>query len=290
MLPALTETIRAKRGIDFYYYGNSGGFGRGGAGAVPEWRTFDHRPRFNNNYAGLRNRLAILSEAYAYLTFEDRVLSTLWFVEEIVAYSHDHAAELARVVEAADAPVVGHTLPTRATMARSDDMVTILMGEVDEERHPFTGAVILRRRDVRRPVRMWEYGTFEATDSEVVPARYLIPPELDDIAERLRAHGVAMTALASATSMDVEEFALDSVTTAPREFQGHAEQTLYGRWRATSREVPEGTLVVEASQPLGRLVFYLLEPRSDDGFADWGLLARALEGSGTYPILRVPPG
>ena len=26
------------------------------------WETFDHRPRFNNNYIGLRNRFALLSD------------------------------------------------------------------------------------------------------------------------------------------------------------------------------------------------------------------------------------
>ena len=48
--------------------------------------------------------------------------------------------------------------------------------------------------------------------------------------------------------------------------------------------------MVEVDQPLGRLVFYLLEPRADDGFANWGLLDDALEGSEVYPIVRVPAG
>ena len=47
--------------------------------------TFDHRPRFGNNYAGLRNRIAILSEAYSYLDFKGRVEVTEDFVEEIGA-------------------------------------------------------------------------------------------------------------------------------------------------------------------------------------------------------------
>ena len=46
------------------------------------WRSFDSRPRFNNNYIGLRNRVAILSEAYAYATFEDRIKATSRFVDE----------------------------------------------------------------------------------------------------------------------------------------------------------------------------------------------------------------
>ena len=51
------------------------------------WRTFDHRPRFGNNYCGLRNRLTILSEAYSYLDFKGRVAVTEAFVEEIFKYS-----------------------------------------------------------------------------------------------------------------------------------------------------------------------------------------------------------
>ena len=40
-------------------------------------------------------------------------------------------------------------------------------------------------------------------------------------------------------------------------------------------------------QPLGRLLFTLLEPRSDDGVVNWNMLdAQAGVGS-VYPILRV---
>src|SRR5687768_16910985 len=66
-LPWVTRTIKTKYNWDYYYYGNPGG-GRGRAGEpAPEraWRSFDSRPRFNNNYIGLRNRIAILSEAFA---------------------------------------------------------------------------------------------------------------------------------------------------------------------------------------------------------------------------------
>ena len=50
------------------------------------WRTFDARPRFGTNYAGMRNRIAILSEAYSYLDFERRVAATEAFVEEIMRF------------------------------------------------------------------------------------------------------------------------------------------------------------------------------------------------------------
>ncbi|MDT8368256.1 MAG: M14 family metallopeptidase [Longimicrobiales bacterium] len=278
--PAITERIREADGWEFYYYGNAGR--RNGELA---WSTFDHRPRFNNNYLGLRNRVAILSEAYAYLTYEDRVRATYRFVEEILDWARDDAAAIREVVAAADAPVVGRTLPTRAVPEPSDSLVEILMGDVVEEPHPYTGATILRRVDVVTPTPMREYGSFMASDSEVVPAVYQIPPDAEVILDRLRAHGIEMTALTEPRTVEGEVFVLDGLEIAERPFQGHREHTLSGVWRPSTLELPAGTREVRVDQPLGRLAFYLLEPRSDDGLATWGLIP-GLEVGERYPVTR----
>ena len=118
--PYVTKDMKAKHGWDSFYYGNAStpGGGRGGRGvgavcrrrarcdapppppppqpAAPagprEWRTFEHVPRFHNNYVGLRNRFALLSEAYAYATFEDRIKATNYFMEEALDFAHQNAA------------------------------------------------------------------------------------------------------------------------------------------------------------------------------------------------------
>ena len=276
-LPEVTDRIRQKHGWDYYYYGNA-------SPRRPGWYTFDHRPRFNNNYIGLRNRMAILSEAYAYDTFEDRVMGTLWFVEEILDFAQEHAGRIRSIVEAADASVVGQELATRATFEQSEEEVTILMGEVAEERHPQTGEIILRRQEVSTPVSMYEFGTFSPTAVETVPAMYYVLPEAGDAIVRLRAHGIE-TSSAPMGTVRVERFVMDSTSVAPRAFQGRNERVLFGSWRAASVELPPGTVAVRVDQPLGRLAFTLLEPRSDDGFANWALLDEQIE-AGEYPILR----
>ena len=40
------------------------------------------------------------------------------------------------------------------------------------------------------------------------------------------------------------------------------------------------------NQPLSRLAFYLLEPRSNDGLLNWNFLDDALKEAKVYPILR----
>jgi hypothetical protein len=145
---------------------------------------------------------------------------------------------------------------------------------------------MLRRLDVRRAERMWEFGTFRPTATERVPRAYLVPPDLVDVIDRLGRHGVQSSPLAAERSLPVETFRIDSAAVAEREFQGHRERTLHGQWEASAETVPAGTVVVPVDQPLGRLVFYLLEPYSDDGFANWALLDRQLENVTSYPIMR----
>jgi hypothetical protein len=284
-LPAVTRAIKRRDGWDFYSYGNFPGPRE--KGVERGWYSFDARPRFNNNYVGLRNRIAILSEAYSYATFEERIRATYRFLEEILTYARGHAATVRRVVAAADAAdVTGWTLALHEDFQRSTDSVAILVGEVAEDRHPYTGERMLRRLEVRRPERMPEFQTFRPTETAVAPAFYYVPPGLTKVIALLEAHGVRLERLPRAETRSLERFAIDSQATAANEFQGHHERTLYGRWEAADVTLPESTVVVTVRQPLGRLTFTLLEPRSDDGVVDWNVLDDVLPGAKSYPILR----
>ncbi|MCE2454802.1 MAG: M14 family metallopeptidase [Gemmatimonadetes bacterium] len=285
LLPHVTDEIRAKHGWEFYHYGNASN--RGGERG---WYTFDHRPRFNNNYIGLRNRIAILSEAYSYASFEDRVTATLYFVEEILDYVHENAAEVRRIVADADESLTaGDSLALRAAHRRSETPVDILMGATVEETHPLTGRPLLLRADTTYVEPMHEYVSFAPALMERVPEAYLIPAELEDVLVRLEAHGVVLEP-AGSVELEAETFRIDSVSTTERAFQGRNEQTLFGSYRATTLTPAHGDMTARTDQPLGRLLFGLLEPRSDDGFANWGFLADRLEAGGAYPVARVPGG
>ena len=288
--PAITNAVRTKYGWEYAYYGNSAG-GRGGRGATTvtgerRWETFDHRPRFNNNYIGLRNRFALLSEAYAYLTFRDRIVATSRFVDEALTFARANADRLQKAAAAADARrLIGLKLPLRAEL-QNTGTIEVLLGEVAEEKHPVDGHIMNLRKDVRKPEKMADYLTFAGTEPERVPSAYFVPAGLADALDRLRAHGVRMTPVAATATLPVEEFRIDSSTTAATPFQNHTERTLTGAWIPAQREIPAGTLRVDLTQPLARLAFYLIEPRSDDGLVDWNLLDEALEDAKTYPIVR----
>ncbi len=134
---------------------------------------------------------------------------------------------------------------------------------------------------------MPEYGTFKATETERVPSAYYVPAELTKAVDNLRAHGVADDA--AQDRADRPDRAVHDPDEQPRgrAFEGHNERTLTGTWGAAERELPAGTLRIDMKQPLARLAFYLIEPRSDDGLVDWNLLDEALgESVPAYPIVR----
>ena len=284
--PWLTQSIRTKYGWDYFYYGNVEG--TRDAGAVRAWRSFDHRPRFNNSYVGLRNRFALLSEAFAYATFADRITATNRFIEENLDFISKNASNIRRIVTDADRRrTIGQRLSLRARMVKAPELIEVLMGEVAQEKHPVDGHIMDVRKDVKTPEKMEDYGTFEATETERVPTVYFIPPGHKEALDLLVAHGILVQPLRNSVSADVEEFQIDTNTQAANPFQNHRERTLTGKWVAAQHTLPAGTMTVRMDQPLARLAFYLLEPRSDDGLVDWNFLDSALgPDAKVYPIFR----
>lgn len=285
ILPEVTRTLKQKYDWDYFYYGN---LPWRGSDVERGWYTFGHQPRYLTNYVGLRNRIGILSEAYSYSTFEERIVATLRFVEETVDYAYRNASLIEGIVKRADeAEIIGGELAVAATLERSAQPVEILMGDVVQERNPYSGEPMLRRLDVRRPEMMPEFGSFRPSETERVPVAYLLPGEQLGALNVLNDHGVSWQTLERAEPRVVQRFVIDSTRVAGREYQGHAQRTLFGHYEEVELTVAAGTALVPLAQPLGRLVFSLLEPRSDDGLANWNYFDEALEDTQYYPVLRL---
>lgn len=262
------------------------------------WRTFDHRPRYGNNYAGLRNRIAILSEAYSYLDFKGRVEVTEDFVEEIWKSAAAHAKQIMTLTAQADRaltavkakPVeLGVDIEIRALPER----VEIMVGDVTKVPNPRSGREMLAMAPVATPVLMKDYGVFAATRTLPMPRGWLIPkamaesPGFAGVLDRLRWHGIRIREIVNDLQVPVERFSISEMSKAPKPFQGHQEARLRGSFDRAQLTVSAGSLFIPAMQPLARLAFYLLEPESDDGLVTWNIIEDGLESGKTYPIYRV---
>jgi hypothetical protein len=308
LLPEVSKSLRAKHKYRTYFYGNFVEERNpqnelpGNAETDPKaWATFDHRPRFGNNYVGLRNRIAILSEAYSYLDFRARVDVTDKFVRAILDYVASHAGEVLQVTRDADrkSSETGTTSGNeegygmRFELKPSGKPVEILVGSVTRTVDTRTNRPRLQATDEARPVKMTEYAEFRATRRVQPPAAYIIKPDHRKIINLLLNHGITVEALEGDENFNVEMYTVKELTKQQRAFQGHQEARLTVASSEKQEAFPKGSFIITMRQPMAALVFYLLEPESDDGIANWNYLDESLEPAikegkpPDYPVYRL---
>jgi hypothetical protein len=308
LLPVVRDQVERRQQFRTYYYGN---FATAESMDIEQtrfsdvekgtrvWRTFDHRPRFGTNYMGLRNHIAVLSESYSYLDFERRVKVTEAFVEEIMRFVAANGSKVRSLVAAVNGDSSGGATTGAAGVGFQlrpvRGPVKILVGAVETKINPRSGKPMTAMvESTATPTVMIDYGTFAATRVRQMPPAYVVRPSADglhqSIARLLKEHGIRVEELAAPARMSVDQFVIDQVRHAEQAFQGHHETSVTGRFDQRDVDVPAGSIVVRTSQPLGRLVFYLLEPESDDGLTTWNLLDGSLTPGGTHPILKAASG
>ena len=282
MLPEAGIALEKKDGYKAYWYGN---FDRSHA----RWTDFPATPRFGTTYFGLRNRIGILTEAYSYAPYKDRILATRDFVRGLLDYSATHKEEIKSALESAKRKTIAAGLDPRA-----DDLVPIRSAA-----RPFASKVsvagfVEEIRDGKRVAtdtpQDYECDLvqdFAPTLSVPRPFAYLIPPEETAALALLARHGLKTEALPADTDIDQEVYTVDKVERSGNNFDGGPTNDLSATAISTRRLMKAGTVVLRTAQPLGTLAVYLCEPAADDGLATWGLLGTALAAGKEFPIARV---
>ena len=272
LLPEVTTRLRARTGYDTFFYGN---FNE----ERTVWRTYSASPRFGGPYRGLRGQMSILSEAYSYASYEDRVLATREFVREILTFTAGHRDRIIALHDDARAatfaagvnPQPDDTVGIRHRVA-AFDAPAVIAGFVDSTRWPKDYPVV-------------HLGRFEATRSVGRPYAYLIEPGLGAVVENLHAHGIETEPFAGTAT--VETYTVRRVNRAEEPFQGHHLVALETDAALERRVFEPGSVLARTAQPLGTLLVYLLEPEADDGLAAWNFFDGRLGEGRRFPVARV---
>ena len=283
MLPAVDEAFEDATDYKAFWYGNF-------ADDHAKWTTYPDGPRYGTAYRGLRNRVSILSEAYSYATFEDRVLGTKAFCESVLRYSASNRDEIQKLVKAADRRAES------AGREPSEDDLIALRSEVKPFDEPVTVLGYEESRDedgqrVKGEPKDYEcelVNDFVATESVRRPYAYLFGSEHEWLARELQRHGVEVEVLREDVVIEVEAYRLGEIERAGRAFEGHElvrDVEVYptvGR-----RKIKAGAYVVRSAQALGTLAAYLVEPRSADGLVAWNFFDGVMSEGAEFPVIRV---
>jgi len=314
MLPEITKTIKAKHGSDWWYYG-----GVSGTGADRAWRSDADlaRPRYTSTLFGVRNILGLLSETYSYASFKTRIFETYWFLEETLGFVSRNADKVREVVATANKEsVIGQQLSVRQQLVKAPELKPIVFAPTVSVRNPYVADRPYRLRpdglgNAGVTTEMLPfYGTVEPTETSLAPRVWVIPSSVDaapaggargpggtptqrmiaSVIDRLEAHGIKYTLATKEVAFSGERYKIATNIVEAREYQGtHKARTITGAWEASEQTLPVGSIVIAMDQPLARLVFILMDPRSDDGFMWWNILDPILgqtPAPAYYPVLR----
>ncbi|MBX3322575.1 MAG: DPP IV N-terminal domain-containing protein [Phycisphaeraceae bacterium] len=284
MLPAVDKAFEEKTGYHAFYYGNF-------AEQHTKWTTYPAQPRYGEGYLGVRNRLAILSEAYSYAPFADRVKATYAFCDEILRFSAVNARPIRDLIRAADRRTIdAGRQPDGSSLVSLDnkpeafsDKVTVLgyierdeNGNRIESNEPFDYEVEL-------------INNFVSTLDVARPWAYTFPAEYEWLATLLGHHGIRVEVLREDIEVDIEAYSIDEHQKATRAFEGHhMVRTVSVSAAARSHRLMADSYIVRTSQKLGTLASILLEPQSTDGLVAWNFFDDALDSGSEFPVVRIP--
>ncbi|NIM59491.1 MAG: hypothetical protein GTO16_11205 [Candidatus Aminicenantes bacterium] len=295
MMPSISKNLREKYKVLSIPYGNFMDFNNPEKG----WRPSGPQPRYLTNYVGLRNRLAILNENYAYANYKTRVMGCYYFLLSILEYCSDNKDEIAQLIRSADRKTIQRGMrPSEDDMFAVEyelkplkDKITIRGWEMEVIPRE-SGWPLVKKKDKKKIYEVPHFSDYVPKRSVPFPYGYLIPAASPEITEKLLQHGLSVEKLIESVTLEVESFRIKEIKGASRLFQGHYLNSVKGEYFMEQKEFPEGSIFVATAQPLANVAAYLLEPESDDGLLVWNFFDRYLVSQWrrepqTYPIYRL---
>lgn len=297
MLPALQKAVLEKYDLHFDIYG---GYNLRQGWPPKNLYTYNHHPRYIVNQMGLRNRMGILSETFAHDRFDLRINSAHIFVNEILEFTNIHGLEIIEINDMAEHSTRENIKQNAGDFKNGVRFKMVPTGKPlrlrTYEYLPYSdddGNVnYARSGNIIYVDSVNNYNAFEATLESTVPAGYVFSADLDHIANILSSHGVEVKQLQDASTFSGEKFVVEKLELFERRFEGHNMATLSGSFSPDSSEFKKGDFMVDMNQPLSNLIFYMLEPQSDDGLAAWNFFDKYLINAGVekkpvaFPVFK----
>lgn len=267
LLPGVRKVVESRTGWKLQDYGNVET--RDGKQVYASFECF---PRYVTNYAGIRNRIAILSEAASFQPFKLRIESTKAFVQACLERIHRDRKLIVKLTRQADERWRSGMTTQKADYRykmKSRGVEPLILevdrppAEIDYQKAP------TKFRTVSMPV--WD--RFETVYSFEVPTGYLIKASETEAIRLLKLHGIKVEEIKVPWLASVHNLAVGKVTKAQNPFQGRRLTSIqFLVNNAMEMMVPIGDFYVSTRQPLGLLACHLLDPHSSDGFITWEVI------------------
>lgn len=299
ILPFITKQLLEKNDL---FIGPYGDFDPSDSWPPKSFYTYNHHPRYIINQIGLRNRMSILSETFAHERFYQRINSTYHFVSEVLEYCNNNSKTINRITKEADENAIQNVVlnsgkikkgvrfkmvpePKQLNHFRTYDYTYFTNEKGDSQ--------LVKTANIVHYDSIKYFAKFEATLTSTLPKGYIIPAAFANIAAHLIAQGIKVNKIEKKIIYTGEVFVFENLNKAKRKFEGHFMAKADGFFKPSTYKAKEGDYFVDMAQPLTNLIFYTLEPQSDDGLLVWNFFDDYLESKNVnlqkaeYPIFKI---
>ena len=297
LLPQVTQKVKEEHDV---YLGPYGGYSLRQGWPPKALYTYNHHPRYLVNQMGLRNKIGILSEAFAHERLYQRMNSTKVFVTEILEYTNNNGKYITEVNESATQSAMQNVLDNagkkkkgvRFQMVPLEDTFTLRTYNYIPYVTAEGDTSYIRSGEIIEIPDVQNYSKFEATVESTIPRGYIIIKEMKAIADHLKKQGVIVSEIESRKEYEGEVFEISKFEKSQRQFEGHNMAMVEGEFKESTKMANEGDFLVDMAQPLTNLIFYMLEPQSDDGLVTWNFFDEYFEKNGVneknviYPVFK----
>jgi len=272
--PFLYKSMKEK-GDEMIPYVNV--FGKSPDGGIS---AFTDLPRYSMGYVSLFNTIAFSTEAHMLKPFDQRVASTLNFLNTMSTFLVSRGSvvvEMKKVADARTAEITKYKYDWQ--MSASPDSIEFPGYKADSVLSEVTGLyqlVYLRNEPYRKNIPY--YHIHEGQAEEKVPEYYLIPQAYDGVISLLKLNQVRVQKLKQDTLLDVTSTYIDSFKTVSYPYEGHyLHYNTSVTKRKQSVQFYAGDFLIETNGlKAKRYLAQVLTPGAEDSFFNWGFFDASL--------------
>jgi Zinc carboxypeptidase len=238
-------------------------------------------PRYSQGYTAIQNRPGLLIETHMLKSYQVRVEVTYEMLVETLRYVGAHHESLAARIREADEFAASKELREQGLALRFESTpksrnVQFLGVEYEAVKSEITGGEWFKYSDVPTTFEVPYYDQVVPKTTVKLPEAYVIPPEWDDVIERLELHGVSVERLTVPVELEVRSYKFEDVKwkaerswhTLP--YEGRYICEFSAKPITEKRTLPAGSAVVDTAQRTARIIAHALEPVGPDSFVHWG--------------------
>ena len=247
-------------------------------------------PRYSNGYGDVRHLPTVLVENHSLKPYRQRVLGTYVLLEQSLKLlsAQGKALILARQADM-------QARPKRMALSfkanEQPDHIDFKGTSYEVVQSDISGAPYVKWTGQPKLYKDLPVFWDDVVDKDaVIPKAYWLPPQYQDVLQRLALHGIEYSVLDKPLKVTLQQLAVNDYQFATKPFEGRfmVEKASFNR-SMINRTLMPGWVKVSTDQALGRLAVALLEPAAPDSLFSWGFFAGMFERTEYFEPYAIEP-